>query len=134
MGIARSQFNNILGGIFTAGKTIKLYSNVPSEETETGGSFISGTGYEDYEIKSGDFTIGDGVVTSARNMMMYLCESTGGHGTAKGFGVYSGSTMLYFGSFTTPMEIGYNTVPTIKKYNGAGEGIKITMTSTEVSG
>lgn len=131
MGIARRQFDNILSGIFTEGNTIRLFSTVPSETTESGGVNMGQT----YKIQAGDFNVSNGVVTSAKNMMFYLCETTGGDGTAKGFGVYQGSggAMLYFGSFKTPMEVGYNTVPTIKKYDASkGEGVRITMTSTEV--
>lgn len=135
MGIAKNQFNSILSTIFTAGNKIKLYSTVPDEETETGGVLITGDSYSDYEIQSGDFTIGNGVVSSAKNMLMYLCEEEAGHGTARGFGVFNpGGALLYFGTFTTPMYIDYNTVPTIKKYSSSkGEGVRITMTSTEVS-
>lgn len=131
MGIAKRQFDGILSGIFTEGNTIKLYSKVPDEKTEAGGVLISHT---PYKIQAGDFSVASGVVTSAKNMMFYLCENQGGDGTATGFGVFQGttSTMLYFGSFKEPMTIGYNTVPTIKKYNGSGEGVRITMTSTEV--
>lgn len=136
MGIAKSQFTNILGGIFKQGNTIKLYSTMPDEETETGGVIIGGSYSTDktYTIGSSDFTTGDGTAQSAKNMMMYLCETTGGDGTAVGFGVFNGTTLLYFGRFSTPMTIGYNTVPTIKRYDEAkGEGVKITMTSTDVS-
>ena len=129
MGIARKQFDSILSGIFTEGNTIRLFSTVPSETTETGGVNIG----QSYKIQSGDFIVSSGVVTSAKNMLFYLCETTGGDGTARGFGVYNGSSMLYFGSFKEPIEIGYNTVPTIKKYDASkGEGVRITMTSTEV--
>lgn len=66
-------------------------------------------------------------------MLMYLCENEEGHGTAEGFGVYRGTSLLYFGKFKEPMQIGYNNVPTIKKYNGSDEGIHITLTSIEVT-
>lgn len=133
MGIAKSQFNKILQGIFTAGNTIDLFTTMPNASTESGYVKVSGSGYTPYTIESGDFTVSAGEVTSAKNMMMYLCETEGGHGTAVGFGVFSGSSLLYFGEFTTPMNISYNTVPTIKRYNGSGEGVRVTMTSTEVS-
>ena len=130
MGIAKSQFNEILKGIFKAGNIIKLYSTVPDEQTEAGGQIIG----QSYQIQNGDFTTGEGSAQSAKNMMMYLCETQGGDGTADGFGVFSsGGALLYFGSFTTPMTISYNTVPTIKRYNGSDEGVRITMTSTDVS-
>lgn len=131
MGIARRQFDSILTGIFTEGNTIKLFSTVPNEQTESGGVNMGQT----YKIQSGDFSVSNGVVQSAKNMMFYLCETAGGDGIAKGFGVYQGTTntMLYFGSFKEPMTVGYNTVPTIKKYDASkGEGVRITMTSTEV--
>lgn len=134
MGIARNQFQNILKGIFTAGNTIDLYSTVPDETTESGGVKISGSSYKSYKIQDGDFTVSGGEVTSAKNMLLYLCEDTGGNGVARGFGVFNGGTLLYFGAFTEPMTIGYNTVPTIKKYSAAlNEGVHITMTSTNVS-
>ena len=134
MGIAKSQFNNILSDIFKSGNKIELFSTMPNASTESGAVKISGSGYKSYTIKDGDFNITAGAVQSSANMKFYLCETTGGHGTAKGFGVYSGSQLLYFGEFSSPMSIEYNTVPTIKKYNqSAGEGIRITMTSIEAS-
>lgn len=129
MGIAKSQFNNILSGIFKSGNTIKLFGTMPDESTETGYSTIG----QSYTIQSGDFTTAAGTAQSAKNMMMYLCETSGGDGTAVGFGVFSGSSLLYFGRFSSAMNIGYNTVPTIKKYNGSNEGILVTMTSTDIS-
>lgn len=129
MGIAKAQFNSILSSIFGAGKTIKLFSTMPDETTEVGAVPIG----QSYTLQSGDFTANGNVVSSARNMMMYLCETSGGDGIAVGFGVYSGSTLLYFGEFSSPMTISYNTVPTIKKYNGSNEGVKVTLTSTDVS-
>ena len=133
MGIAKSQFNKILGNVFKTGNTIDLFSTMPDASTESGAVKISGSGYKSYTIKEGDFNVSAGAVQSSANMKFYLCETTGGHGVAKGFGVYSGSQLLYFGEFTTPMTIEYNTVPTIKKYNGSGEGIRITMSSIEAS-
>ena len=134
MGIAKSQFNNILSDIFKSGNKIELFSTMPNASTESGAVKISGSGYESYIIKSGDFSISSGSVQSIENMMFYLCENTAGHGVAKGFGVYNSSNeLLYFGEFKNPMTIAYNTIPTIKKFNGSGEGIKITMTSTEAA-
>ena len=134
MGIAKGLFNNILGNIFTAGHEIRLFSTMPDASTESGWVEISGTGYERYKIVNGDFSVSSGSATSTANMMFYLCESLSGHGTAKGFGVFdSKGSLLYFGEFKSPMVIGYNTVPTIKKYNGSDEGIRITMTSTEIN-
>ena len=131
MGIARAQFNDILASIFTAGNTIRLYSTVPSEADETGGVFISGV--PAYNIQEGDFSCYGGVVTSAKNIMLCLYENETSV-ECKGFGVFGSSGMLYFGSFTTPITIGYNDVPAIKRYNETkGEGIRITITSTEAS-
>lgn len=129
MGIAKAQFNSILSNIFKSGNTIRLFSAMPDEDTETGGVTVG----QSYTIQSGDFTVSSGQATSTKNMMIYLCETSGGDGTAVGFGIYSGSTLLYFGAFSSAMAIGYNTVPTIKKYNGAGEGVKVTLTSVDVS-
>lgn len=131
MGIARAQFNDILASIFTEGNTIKLFSNVPSEVDETGGVVISGV--DTYTIKEGDFNCYGGVVTSAKNIMLCLYENETSV-SCEGFGVFGSSGMLYFGSFTTPITIGYNDVPAIKRYNEEkGEGIRITITSTEAS-
>ena len=131
MGIARAQFNDILGSIFTAGNTIQLFSTVPSEATESGGVTISSI--PAYRIQEGDFSCAGGVVTSAKNIMLCLYENSSPV-TCRGFGVFGTSGMLYFGSFTSPIEIGYNDVPAIKRYNDSkGEGIRITITSTEAS-
>lgn len=134
MGIAKAQFNDILGNIFTEGNTIKLYTKTPTEGVETDGSLLSGTGVETYTISSGDFTVSNGEVTSAKNIMLYLYEGAGA--TCDGFGVFKSNTntLLYFGKFTDPITLDYNDVPAIKKYNSSsGEGIKITITSTEAS-
>jgi len=140
MGIAKAQFNSLLTSIFKAGNTIRLLAVMPNESTESGALPIG----QMYTIQSGDFTVSGNEVISAKNMMMYLCEtkdSSGnptGDGTAVGFAVYSGTstTLLYFGEFTNAMEVAYNTVPTIKKYNDQiepKEGVKVTLTSTDVS-
>lgn len=132
MGIAKAQFNGILSGIFTAGNTIKLYTTVPDETTETGGNVLSGTGVSPYKIQEGDFSVSGGAAQSAKNIMLYLYE--GKTVTANGFGIWSPSNeLLYFGAFESPIELNYNDVPAIKKYNGSGEGIRVTITSTEAS-
>ena len=134
MGIAKGQFNSILSGIFTEGNIIKLYTKTPTEGVETNGILLSGTSVKNYEIQSGDFTVSNGEVTSRQNMMLFLYE--GEAVSCDGFGVFDGKgTMLYFGAFDNgPMVLEYNDVPAIKKYNSSkGEGVRITMQSTEVS-
>ena len=144
MGIAKSQFTGILQKIFAptesgASRWIGLYKTVPDESTEAGGvEFSREGGYERYQVKSGDFTVSSDTVTSKKNMMLFLCEKyPDGLGTARGFGIFesaSGGSPIYFGAFTTPMDVGYNTVPTIKAYDQSrGEGVYITLTSTNVS-
>ena len=134
MGIAKGLFNNILNTVFKEGNTIELFSTMPNPSTEQGYVKISGDGYKAYKIKSGDFSVSTGSAESRENMMFYLCETTGGHGTAAGFGVFGSDGLLYFGEFKNPMTIGYNTVPTIKKFNASkNEGVRITMTSTEAA-
>lgn len=134
MGIAKAQFSTILNNIFATGNYIKLYTSTPTEGVETDGTLLTGTGVQNYEIKSTDFTVSNGEVVSAQNMMFYLYE--GETVRCDGFGVFSRTgELLYFGKFDNgPLEIEYNDVPAIKKYNSStGEGIKITMQSTEVS-
>lgn len=132
MGIAKATFNQILGSIFREGNTIKLYTKTPDETTEMGGVLLDGTGVVPYEIKDGDFTVNSGEAKSAKNMMFYLYEGTGA--SCDGFGVFDGSGLLYFGKFENPITLEYNDVPAIKKYDvSKGEGIKVTMNSTEAS-
>lgn len=134
MGIAKSQFNQILSDIFKEGNVIRLFTTTPDEDTELGGVTLTGTGVVDYEIKAGDFAVSSGVVTSNRNMMFFLYEDTGA--TCQGFGVYNKSgQMLYFGDFDGGvLQLEYDDVPAIKKYNAdKNEGIRITMRSQEVS-
>lgn len=131
MGVAKAQRNAVLEDAFAVGNVIKLFKTVPDEKTEEGGELVSGA--LTYTIKDGDFSVADGVVSSTKNMLMYLCENTDGHGTAEGFGTYKSNSLRYFGKFKKPMQIDYNTVPTIKKYNGSDEGIHITLTSIEVT-
>ena len=132
MGIAKVQFQNILGSIFKEGNTIKLYKQTPTEDIETDGELLVGTGVVPYTIKSGDFNVVNGEVTSAKHLMLYLYE--GEDTTCDGFGVFDNNTMLYFGKFKDPIDLSYNDVPAIKKYNSEkSEGIKITITSTEAS-
>ena len=130
MGIAKAQFNNILSNIFKSGNIIRLFKTMPDASTETGGEVVGSS----YTIQSGDFTVSGGQAYSVKNMPIYLCETSGGDGIAVGFGVYYASTLYYFGEFSEPMTISYNTYPTIKKYDSAkGEGIKVTLTSTDIS-
>lgn len=132
MGIAKAQFNDILGTIFKEGNTIKLYTKTPTEGVETDGTLLTGNGVVDYVIKSGDFTVSGGEATSAKHMMLYLYE--GSTAECDGFGVFKNGNLLYFGKFEIPITLDYNDVPAIKKYNSdKGEGIKITITSTEAS-
>lgn len=133
MGIAKAQFNGILTSIFQPGNIIRLYKNVPDKD-EKNGMTLTGSGVVDYEIKSGDFTVDRGVVTSAKTMMFYLYE--GEATTCQGFGVFSanGSELLYFGEFKDHLPLEYNDVPAIKAYNAEkGEGIQISMTSEDAS-
>lgn len=133
MGIAKSQFNNILNNIFAPGNVIRLYTKTPTEGVETDGTILTGTGVVDYAIQSADFSVSNGEVVSGQNMMFYLYE--GDTVECDGFGVYDNNELLYFGTFDNgPLTLEYNDVPAIKKYNpSTGEGIKITMQSTEVS-
>lgn len=145
MGIAKSQFTGILQKIFAptesnASRWIGLYKEVPDETTEEGGVEVSGGSYQRYKVQNGDFAVSDDTVTSRANMMLYLCEDNppdAGHGVVKGFGIFesaSGGKPIYFGAFTPSMDVKYNNVPTIKKYNASlGEGVYITLTSTNVS-
>mgnify|MGYP006988384032 CR=1 FL=1 len=135
MAIAKALFNGILTDVFKVGNKIDLFSVMPTEGNESGYTKISGTGYESYEIQSGDFNVSGGVATSNRNMMLYLCDDQSGHGVATGFGVFSGNSLLYYGEFQKPMTISYNSVPTIKKYDlRKNEGVRVAVTSTEVAG
>lgn len=134
MGIAKAQFNAILSTIFAPGNVIKLYTKTPTEGVETDGVVLTGTGVQDYKIQDADFTVSNGEVISKQNMMFYLYE--GDTVECDGFGVYdTKGTMLYFGKFDNgPLTLDHNDVPAIKKYNSStGEGVKITMQSTEVS-
>lgn len=134
MAIAKHLFNNILEQAFGAGNTLFLYATVPDEETETGGVPLIVTGSEEYKIKEGDFLIKGGTCTSKRNILLYLCNSQPGvSAVATGFGIKdTNGNLVYFGSFTNPITVERNTVPTIKVYNESqGEGIKVTITSSE---
>lgn len=140
MGIAKAQFNNVLATIFKEGNTIRLYTKTPTEGVETDGTLLTHVSVTPYVIQTNDFAISQGQVTSNKNIMLYLYE--GSPVTCDGFGVFEGSTttkLLYFGKFTkegvdTPIDLDFNDVPAIKKYNSTnGEGIKITITSTEAS-
>jgi hypothetical protein len=133
MGIAKAQFTNILNEIFKPGNVIKLYTKTPTEGVETDGILLTGSSVKDFPIENGHFSVRNGEVVSAENLMFYLYE--GETVECDGFGVFAGGSLLYFGKFDNgPLTIEYNDVPAIKKYNSStGEGIKITMQSTEVS-
>ena len=135
MAIAKNVINGILSTIFAKGNYIALFSVMPTPSNESAYTEISGTGYSRYEIKDNEFSIYNGEATSNKNMLLYLCDSTGGHGTAKGFGVFGEGKLLYYGEFKEEMPITYNTVPVIKKYSESKEeGVKVTVTSTETVG
>lgn len=140
MAFVRDRFTQMLKGVFSAGHIIELFTVMPPNDSGADGTRLSGAEYTPYKITDDDFKIEDAVLESARNIMLYLCdtEDKNYEVTAVGFGVYTsnslgrGDKLLYYGQFENPMKIGYNTVPTIKKYSASKrEGIKITVTNNE---
>lgn len=140
MAFVRDRFTAMLKGVFAAGNIIELFTVMPEDDSGTDGTRLSGAEYTPYKITADDFKIDDAVLESDRNIMLYLCdtENKNYEVTAVGFGVYTsdgtgrGKDLLYYGRFENPMKIGYNTVPTIKKYSATKrEGIKITVTNNE---
>lgn len=143
MAITKFQRNEMLKSIFAKYNDIELFTVMPAEDeygNETAGTKLEGAGYTPYSIREGDFLVEDGVVTSNTNIMLYLCDTddTSYSVDVEGFGVYTNGTgkLLYYGKFNNPMTIKYNSVPTIKKYDefkNGGEGIKITLTSSDLN-
>ena len=133
MGFPKTHATSILNNVFKVGNKIALLSAVDTDADTY--AKVSGTGYADYTIQTGDFTTTSGVTTTARHILFGLAEGEGGWGTAVGFAVYSGtsltsSTLLYLGKLVESKPIGKDTVPVFKKYavvDGVKEGIRVTL-------
>lgn len=123
--IMEVQASSILQDIFAVGNKIALSTTNPNEATFTEPTASS---YVRYTIQTGDFTASSGAITNAKHLLYGLCDDEGGWETVKAFGVYKGSSLIYWGLLAAPQTINYNTVPVFKKYNmAAGEGIKVTL-------
>lgn len=122
MGFPKVKATSILSDVFKANNTIALLTAV--DTTNDTYTEASGTGYQRYTIKSGDFTVNSGVATTAQHILFGLAESN--WGTIAGIAVFSGSTLQYLGELTPAKEVGANTVPVFKKY-ADGEGIRVTL-------
>ena len=85
------------------------------------------TGYQRYIIKDGDFSVNDGVATTAKHILLFLALEYVGY--IVGFAVFSGNgtTLKYLGELAGKT-VGENTVPVFKIYDESkGEGIKVTL-------
>lgn len=123
--ITTSKATSILNEIFGTGRIIHLSTTQP---TATGGNFTKPTGsdYAGYTIKSGDFTIANGVVKSAKHLLFGL--ATTDWGTITHFGVFNNATCEYFGKLTEAKPVTANTVPVFKIFDDTkGEGIKVSL-------
>lgn len=120
--ITVTKANEILKSIFAVGNTIALSTTDPNS------SFTEPTAssYSRYTIKSGDFTASNSAITTSQHLLYGLAEE--GWGTIVAFGVYSGSTLIYWGLLTNEVIVAEDTVPVFKVYNEEkGEGIKVTL-------
>lgn len=125
--IMPTQAQSILTGIFKAGNTIALFTSDPNTGVYTEPSASS---YARYSIKSGDFATNDNAIYTARHLLFGLAEQEWATSAnpVKAFGVYSGSTLIYWGMLTTAVAVTADTVPVFKVYNAStGEGIKVTL-------
>lgn len=118
-----------LADIFRAGNEIALFLSDPNTGVYTKPSADS---YENYTIKSGDFTTdtqGSSIYTVKHLLFGLASEVWATEDTpVLAFGVYNGSTLKYWGMLTTPVAVGADTVPVFKVYNEEkGEGIKVTL-------
>lgn len=122
--ITEQRANSILSDIFASGNKIALSTTDPNSKfTEP-----SASTYTRYEIKSGDFTASEGAITNAQHLLYGLCDDAAGWGEIVAFGIYSGTTLIYWGMLEEPKTVTYNTVPVFKKFNeSAGEGIRVTL-------
>lgn len=133
MGIASSKFSNILREVFAEDNTIRLCTDATNESMAKN-TVISAI--PAYTIKSSDFSVSGSTARSNNNMLLGLYEGESDI-IVGGFCVYEGGTLVYFGTLKDtngqPMVVGYNTVPTIKKYNSAKkEGIYVELNSEEI--
>lgn len=125
--IMPTQAHSILSGIFKSGNNIALFTSDPNTGTYTEPTAPS---YARYNISNGDFATSDNSIYTARHLLFGLAseEWATSANPVKAFGVYSGSTLIYWGMLTTPVAVGVDTVPVFKVYNASsGEGIKVTL-------
>lgn len=121
------QAQSILSSIFKAGNKIALFTSDPNTGTYTKPSAAS---YSDYTILSGDFETNDNSIYTARHLLFGLAEEAWATSAnpVKAFGVYSGTSLIYWGMLTTAVAVAADTVPVFKVYNAStGEGIKVTL-------
>ena len=127
--ITTTRANSILTDIFKAGNTIALSTTDPN----TAFTKPSAPSYAPYTIKSGDFEAADSAITTKNHLLYGLAEES--WGTIVAFGVYSGSSLIYWGLLTNPVTVDLDTVPVFKIYNEAkGEGIKVTLDVATAAG
>lgn len=120
--------NTILEGIFDVGNTIALFKSDPNTGVYT--QPTSCKSYEKYVIKGGDFTAKNGEIYTTNHLLYGLAteEWASEEEPIQAFGVYNGSTLVYWGMLTTPVPVPEDTVPVFKIYNEEkGEGIKVTL-------
>lgn len=124
MGFPKTKASAILSSVFKSGNKIALLTSINTSTDAY--TKASGTGYQDYTIKEGDFVTSNGVTTTAKHILFGLAE--GSWGTVVGIAVFAGSSLEYLGELKSSKAVGANTVPVFKAYNeGTGEGLKITL-------
>lgn len=125
---------SILTSIFQPGNTIALFISDPNTGAYTQPSAAS---YAKYTIKSGDFAADDGEIWTANHLLFGLAveEWASESNPVRAFGVYSNTTLIYWGLLTNPVPVGEDTVPVFKIYNEEkGEGIKVTLDIASTAG
>lgn len=128
MGFPKSYSTTVLNDIFSKDNQIALLTAIDTEnDTYEEPTISATTGYQRYIIKDGDFSVNDGVATTAKHILLFLALEYVGY--IVGFAVFSGNgtTLKYLGELAGKT-VGENTVPVFKIYDESkGEGIKVTL-------
>lgn len=126
--IMTAQATEILQNLFKVGFTIALFKSDPNTGVYT--QPTNCPSYSKYTIRSGDFSAANGAIQTANHLLYGLAteEWASEEEPIQAFGVYNGSTLVYWGMLTKPIPVPEDTVPVFKIYNEEkGEGIKVTL-------
>ena len=120
MAVSTDYANTILSALFQ-GATIGLSTTAPNKAGRNITEPAASAGYARVQASQGSFKAENGKITN--KAYVYFPEATASWGTVSHLCIYGGTTLRYFGAFTTPRQIVASSVPLFRP--GA---LNVTMT------